>query len=78
MPYNPANRTDRSKSYQLIDLLKETAKVEERKFRSNHGCGSMGIDTDSISFAEGIWLFDEHYIQGNWKDTIIGGLPPNR
>ena len=72
MPYNPAHRTDRPLCYQLIDLLKETRKVEEGKFRSNHGGRSIGIDTDRISFAEGIWLFDEHDIQDDWEDSIIG------
>ena len=50
MPFIPAHRTDRSPFYQLIDLLKETGKVEEGKFRSNHEGRSIGTDTDRISF----------------------------
>lgn len=73
MPYNPAHRTDRPLCYQLIDLLKETGKVEEGNFRSNHECRSIGIDTYRISFAEGIWFFDEHDIQHDREDSIIWG-----
>ncbi|GJL69521.1 MAG: hypothetical protein NPIRA06_21560 [Nitrospirales bacterium] len=71
MPYNPAHRIERLPYYQIIDLLKETGKVEEGKFRSNLG-RSIGIDTDCISFAEEIWLFNEHVIQDVWMDRIIG------
>ncbi len=41
MPYKLAHQTDRPLYYQLIDLLKETVKVEEAKFRSDHESRSI-------------------------------------
>jgi len=72
MPYNPVHRTDPPLHYQLIDLLKETGKVEEAKFRFAHDSRSIWTDTDRISFTKWSWLNEEHDIQDYWEDRMIG------
>ena len=69
MPFNNLPWTAPLPCCQLIDLLKETGRMEKGKVRPTHERRGIGTDTRSISFDKECRRIDRQEIQ---EDRVIG------